>query len=203
MSRRHDTLSEVTTSAPNVRLIDALSGAKAPAKFFEANDQATARLADDAAMRTAIDVIRGRAERGAIAAKAQGHDDRALLDILAVIERIPGASVLAEADTDLNAYVLQDRGRLLRENVQYKRDLAAIGVEYDRVKRDRDKLAEVSDGLACAVDALRDARDEALIRADELHQSLNGARAEVVRLERELAQARAVEGWHGITSGGM
>jgi chromosome segregation ATPase len=82
-------------------------------------------------------------------------------------------------------------------------DADARIVECDRLRRDNAQLHEQADGLAQAYEALTDARDEALIRQQELHASLNDARTEVVRLQRQLEQARAVEDWHGVASGGL
>jgi len=74
---------------------------------------------------------------------------------------------------------------------------------YARLRRDNAKLREQADGLAQAYEQISDARDEALIRQQELHQSLNDARTEVVQLTALLEQARAVEDWHGVASGGL
>lgn len=187
-----------------------------PSKFWTANEEADRRVADLAAMQTAVDVISGCAQRGAIAAKAQGHDDRALLDILAVIERVRNREISGSKFRYL-VELHNDRARLLGE-------AKSAELECGCLRRDNTKLREQADGLARANESLtdqfrligaayegsqrrlievHDARDEALIRQEELHQSLNDARAEVVRLTAKLEQARAVEEWHGIASGGQ
>jgi hypothetical protein len=86
---------------------------------------------------------------------------------------------------------------------QANADADARLVEVARLRRDNRMLRAQADGLAQSYERVCDERDEAKVRQQELNDSLNDARAEVVRLTAALAQERLLESWHGIAAGGQ
>jgi chromosome segregation ATPase len=151
-----------------------------------------------------------------------------VLKILDTADEIAGQAAECERLAAENAAL---RARLISLSYAEDDDETQLRARVDRLTHDNAKLVEQADGLAQAnesltsdrdgyresakdlstvlqsafadIESVRDERDEALIRADELHQSLNDARAEVVRLQRLLEQTRTVEPWSGKTSGGL
>lgn len=115
------------------------------------------------------------------------------------VARAPSVFWAANADADARIVEvgrLREHNALLRTRLIWLKhskdgDETQLRARIDRLTHDNAKLAEQADGLAQAHEALIDERDEALVRADELHQSLNDARAEVVRLRAQLDQARS------------
>ena len=228
----------MTTTAPRARLVDALTGTKAPAKFFEAlseADETVAELTDlaeeNARLRHRVDELDGIASVLIDEKAALAEWRLKVADALGLAETVEGVGFVVTV-------------RTAEEAAEYAHHYAEVALAHEQdcpVYCDDDERYEMvrsckhCNGSGCgpgtasgayeecqwcagdgrdhstgyfahACDAhanLTDERDEALIRADELHQSLNDARAEVVRLQRQLEQARALESWHGIASGGI
>jgi hypothetical protein len=65
-----------------------------------------------------------------------------------------------------------------------------------------DTADEIS-GLAAELEALREERDELVIRNGELWKQVCDQCVELNALRAQLDRARAVEGWHGVTNGGL
>jgi len=116
----------VSMSAPSARIVDALTGAKAPTEFFKALDDATRQAAETALAREVFAAAAG--DYSCPCGSSYEFDQDSTLEEFAGLQRWLGRHESCTVD----------------------------GSELDRLERDNTKLREQADALLTRVDELED-----------------------------------------------